>query len=109
MGHAIHKHMISFKAKNLLGEMPIDNRASALEMNESAAYMNEDEGSPVKDVKYTKKNIKGKDQMVPTQHDHKSKEPGSDPKETKPTGSKITPKFPGKPSKREGLTNLSEL
>jgi len=39
MGHAIHKHMNSFKAKNLLGEMPIDNRASALEMdNGSPAY-----------------------------------------------------------------------
>ena len=40
MGHAIHKHMNSFKAKNLLSEMPIDNKASALEMDKgSAAYM----------------------------------------------------------------------
>ena len=43
MGHAIHKHMNSFKAKNLLSEMPIDNRASALEMDKgSAAYMKDD-------------------------------------------------------------------
>jgi len=35
--------MNSFKAKNLLGEMPIDNRASALEMDKgSAAYMKDD-------------------------------------------------------------------
>ena len=43
MGHSIHKHMNSFKAKNLLSEMPIDNRASALEMNKAAAYMSEEE------------------------------------------------------------------
>jgi len=43
MGHAIHKHMNSFKAKNLLSEMPIDNKASALEMDKgSAAYMKDD-------------------------------------------------------------------
>ena len=43
MGHSIHKHMNSFKAKNLLSEMPIDNRASALEMDKgSAAYMKDD-------------------------------------------------------------------
>ncbi len=43
MGHSIHKHMNSFKAKNLLSEMPIDNKASALEMEEgSAAYMKDD-------------------------------------------------------------------
>jgi hypothetical protein len=43
MGHSIHKHMNSFKAKNLLGEMPIDNKASALEMGKgSAAYMKDD-------------------------------------------------------------------
>jgi len=43
MGHAIHKHMNSFKAKNLLSEMPIDNKASALEMEKgSAAYMKDD-------------------------------------------------------------------
>ena len=43
MGHAIHKHMNSFKAKNLLSEMPIDNKASALEMDKgSAAYMKND-------------------------------------------------------------------
>jgi len=43
MGHSIHKHMNSFKAKNLLSEMPIDNRASALEMKKgSAAYMKDD-------------------------------------------------------------------
>jgi hypothetical protein len=35
--------MNSFKAKNLLGEMPIDNKASALEMGKgSAAYMKDD-------------------------------------------------------------------
>ena len=40
MGHSIHKHMNSFKAKNLLSEMPIDNKASALEMDKgSAVYM----------------------------------------------------------------------
>ena len=40
MGHSIHKHMNSFKAKNLLSEMPIDSKASALEMDKgSAAYM----------------------------------------------------------------------
>ena len=78
MGHSIHKHMNSFKAKNLLSEMPIDNKASALEMDKgSAAYMKEDEGSPAKHVKYTKKNIEGKDQVVPTQHDHKPKDPGA--------------------------------
>ena len=71
MGHPIHKHMNSFKAKNLLSEMPIDDKASALEMDKgSAAYMKEDEGSPAKHVKYTKKNIEGKDQVVPTQHNH---------------------------------------
>ena len=43
MGHSIHKHMNSFKAKNLLSEMPIDNRASALEMNKAAAYMSEED------------------------------------------------------------------
>ena len=43
MGHSIHKHMNSFKAKNLLSEMPIDNKASALEMDKgSAAYMKDD-------------------------------------------------------------------
>ena len=43
MGHSIHKHMNSFKAKNLLSEMPIDNKASALEMDKgSAAYMKND-------------------------------------------------------------------
>jgi len=43
MGHAIHKHMNSFKAKNLLSEMPITNKASALEMDKgSAAYMKDD-------------------------------------------------------------------
>lgn len=43
MGHSIHKHMNSFKAKNLLSEMPIDNKASALEMDKgSAAYMKYD-------------------------------------------------------------------
>ena len=43
MGHSIHKHMNSFKAKNLLSEMPIVNRASALEMEKgSAAYMKDD-------------------------------------------------------------------
>ena len=43
MGHAIHKHMNSFKAKNLLSAMPIDNKASALEMDKgSAAYMKDD-------------------------------------------------------------------
>ena len=43
MGHSIHKHMNSFKAKNLLSEMPIVNRASALEMDKgSAAYMKDD-------------------------------------------------------------------
>ena len=43
MGHAIHKHMNSFKAKNLLSEMPIDNKASALEMEKgSAAYMHDE-------------------------------------------------------------------
>ena len=43
MGHSIHKHMNSFKAKNLLSEMPIDNKASALEMDKgSAAYMKGD-------------------------------------------------------------------
>ena len=43
MGHAIHKHMNSFKAKNLLSEMPIVNKASALEMDKgSAAYMKDD-------------------------------------------------------------------
>ena len=43
MGHAIHKHMNSFKAKNLLSAMPIDNKASALEMEKgSAAYMKDD-------------------------------------------------------------------
>ena len=36
MGHAIHKHMNSFKAKNLLSEMSIDNKASALEMESPA-------------------------------------------------------------------------
>ena len=35
MGHAIHKHMVSFKAKNLLSEMPIDNKASAMQMNQA--------------------------------------------------------------------------
>jgi len=35
--------MNSFKAKNLLSEMPIDNKASALEMDKgSAAYMKDD-------------------------------------------------------------------
>ena len=44
MGHSIHKHMNSFKAKNLLSEMPIDNRASALEMDKgSAAYMKDED------------------------------------------------------------------
>ena len=44
MGHSIHKHMNSFKAKNLLGVMPIDNRASALEMDKgSAAYMKDED------------------------------------------------------------------
>ena len=43
MGHSIHKHMNSFKAKNLLSEMPIDNKASALEVDKgSAAYMKDD-------------------------------------------------------------------
>ncbi len=43
MGHSIHKHMNSFKAKNLLSEMPIDNKASALEMDKgSAVYMKGD-------------------------------------------------------------------
>ena len=43
MGHAIHKHMSSFHAKNLLGEMPIDNKASALETSKGpAAYMKDD-------------------------------------------------------------------
>ena len=43
MGHAIHKHMNSFKAKNLLSEMPIDNKASALKIDKgSAAYMKDD-------------------------------------------------------------------
>ena len=43
MGHAIHKHMNSFKAKNLLSEMPITNKASALEMDKgSAAYMKDE-------------------------------------------------------------------
>ena len=37
MGHSIHKHMNSFKAKNLLSEMPIDNKASALEMDKGSA------------------------------------------------------------------------
>ena len=44
MGHSIHKHMNSFKAKNLLSEMPIDNKASALEMDKgSAAYMKDED------------------------------------------------------------------
>ena len=44
MGHAIHKHMNSFKAKNLLSAMPIDNKASALEMDKgSAAYMKDED------------------------------------------------------------------
>ena len=44
MGHSIHKHMNSFKAKNLLSEMPIVNRASALEMDKgSAAYMRDED------------------------------------------------------------------
>ena len=52
----------------------------------SMAYQKEEEGSPAKHVKYTKKNIKGEDQMVPTQHNHKPKEPGArPPKPTKPT------------------------
>ena len=43
MGHSIHKHMNSFKAKNLLSEMPIDNKASALEMEKgSAAYLHDE-------------------------------------------------------------------
>jgi len=41
MGHAIHKHMNSFKAKNLLSVMPIDNRASALEMESPAKVTKE--------------------------------------------------------------------
>ena len=59
---------------------------SPLQSKGSMAYQKEEEGSPAKHVKYTKKNIKGEDQMVPTQHNHKPKEPGArPPKPTKPT------------------------
>ena len=63
MGHSIHKHMNSFKAKNLLSEMPIDNRASALEMKKgSAAYMKDDmapkmESPMEKELKGGQKNL----------------------------------------------------
>jgi len=61
MGHAIHKHMNSFKAKNLLGEMPIPNKASALEMNEgSATYIKKDPQEnlkkPYKETRRAKQN-----------------------------------------------------
>ena len=43
MGHAIHKHMNSFKAQNLLSEDPIANKASAMQMSEgSPTYMKDD-------------------------------------------------------------------
>ena len=43
MGHAIHKHMNSFKAQNLLSEDPIANKASAMQMSEgSPAYIKKD-------------------------------------------------------------------
>ena len=43
MGHAIHKHMNSFKAQNLLSEDPIANKASAMQMSEgSPTYMKKD-------------------------------------------------------------------
>ena len=35
MGHAIHKHMNSFKAQNLLSDDPIPSRASAMQMNQA--------------------------------------------------------------------------
>ena len=63
MGHSIHKHMNSFKAKNLLSEMPIVNRASALEMEKgSAAYMKDDmapkmESPMEKELKGGQKNL----------------------------------------------------
>ena len=84
---------------NLLNDNPIAAQAggswlskhmgggvSPLFSKGSMAYQKEEEGSPAKHVKYTKKNIKGEDQMVPTQHNHKPKEPGArPPKPTKPT------------------------